>query len=129
MKILSKARLTIPAGTPLVLSDDQFNARSHQVVMRGGQIIASVSMEFKAGEEIEVVGDMPKAVPESLYEQLDDDLKDEATDGKPAKPNRARRSAQIDAAASGAAKTNVDDATGSADTTGSESGDQNNTDQ
>lgn len=84
MKILTTARLTIPSGTPLVLSDDQFNARSHQVVMRGGQIIASVSMEFKAGEEIEVVGDMPKAVPESLYEQMDDTAVAEKN------PNRAR---------------------------------------
>ena len=72
MKIRVIERLSIPAGTPLALTDDQFNRRQQMLTMRNGQIMGVVSIEFKAGEVLEVVGDMPKAVPESAYQLIED---------------------------------------------------------
>ena len=56
---------TVPAAVALRLSSEQESARRHQIEpfgSDGGVFVGKESLNFKAGETIEIVGDIPKGI-------------------------------------------------------------------
>lgn len=88
MLIQALKTICIPSGVRLMLTSEQLSARGHmiQVEEESGIALVTHSMEFKAGERLEVVGELPIAIHASLYEVLDSDKKT-----KPISSNRVRR--------------------------------------
>ncbi len=90
MRVRATHTLTLGPGTVLTLSGRQATARAHALEHLGGDRYRTrVAVEFKAGEELDIDGDVPKA----LYALVD-------TDEKPAhvKKSAVRRAAGAAAA-------------------------------
>lgn len=65
MKITMKVVTDVPAGVALKLTPEQVAAREHALEPYGKQKNVYVGLQaltFKAGESIEVVGDLPKGI-------------------------------------------------------------------
>jgi hypothetical protein len=65
MKITFKTPTTVPAGIALRLTPEQADARTHALEKYGKDddvVVGTQALQFKAGEVIEVVGDLPKGL-------------------------------------------------------------------
>lgn len=65
MKITLKEVTSIPAGVALRLTPEQASARDFALEPYGkqkGVYVGTQSLTFKAGETVEVVGDLPKGI-------------------------------------------------------------------
>jgi len=72
MKITLNSVTTIPAGVALRLSPEQSASRAHLLEAFGkqkGVVVGVTALQFKAGESVEVVGDLPKGIL-PIYDQL-----------------------------------------------------------
>lgn len=72
MKITLKDVTTIPAGVALRLTPEQASARDFALEPYGkqkGVYVGTQSLTFKAGETVEVVGDLPKGIL-PIYDKL-----------------------------------------------------------
>lgn len=80
MLIQTLKTIRIPSGVRLILTPEQFGARGHMVQLDAdsGEALVTHPMEFKAGEQLEVVGELPIAIHASAYDVLDADAEDEA---------------------------------------------------
>jgi len=69
MKILVEQKILVPAGVRLLLNDEQLDARRHNLAIDDeGVAMVTTPMEFKAGEVLEVVGELPIAIPAAHYD-------------------------------------------------------------
>jgi len=65
MKIKLETATTIPAGVALKLTPEQYAARSHLLEFLDAKekvYVGVVPHQFKAGETIEIAGDLPKGI-------------------------------------------------------------------
>ena len=65
MKLKLKTATTIPAGVALKLTPEQYAARSHLLEPFEGDkevFVGIVPHQFKAGETVEIMGDLPKGI-------------------------------------------------------------------
>jgi|GEM_PF-6900248 hypothetical protein len=65
MKIKLEAATTIPAGVALKLTPEQYATRSHLLEPFEGKeevYVGVVPHQFKAGEIVEIAGDLPKGI-------------------------------------------------------------------
>jgi hypothetical protein len=65
MKIKLETATTIPAGVALKLTPEQYASRSHLLELLDGEkevYVGVVPHQFKAGETVEIAGDLPKGV-------------------------------------------------------------------
>lgn len=63
MKITLNEVTNIPAGVALRLSPEQAAARGHSLeVLKKGVFVGTHALQFKAGETVEIVGDLPKGI-------------------------------------------------------------------
>lgn len=63
MKIALNEVTTIPAGVALRLTPEQASARGHSLeTMKKGVFVGTHALQFKAGEIVDVVGDLPKGI-------------------------------------------------------------------
>jgi hypothetical protein len=72
MKITLKVVTNVPAGVALRLTPEQVGAREHALEPYGktkGVFVGTQALTFKAGESIEVVGDLPKGIL-PIYDKL-----------------------------------------------------------
>jgi len=73
MLIKTLQKISMPAGVRLRLSNEQYDRRQY-VVGRDADGVSLVTMplEFKAGEWVDIKGEVPRSIPEEFYEVLDD---------------------------------------------------------
>jgi hypothetical protein len=72
MKYTAIAVVAFAAGAELGLTKDQASARRHAITehpKRKGWYVASGPLQFKAGEEFQYDGDLPKGMAESVEAQ------------------------------------------------------------
>jgi hypothetical protein len=72
MKITLYAVTNIPAGVALRLSPEQAASRQHMLEPFGkqkGVYVGTQQLQFKAGESVEVIGDLPKGIL-PVYDRL-----------------------------------------------------------
>lgn len=72
MKIILVSVTTIPAGVALKLTPHQIDARVHAIEAWGDDpsiYVGTQALVFKTGEEIEIVGDLPKGIL-PIYDQI-----------------------------------------------------------
>jgi hypothetical protein len=77
MKITFKELTNIPAAVALKLSPEQVAARTHALEHYGdvveGAFVGTETLQFKAGETVEIIGDLPKGIL-PIYDQLNEGL-------------------------------------------------------
>lgn len=72
MKIETLEKIRVPAGVRLLLDDEQLDARRHMVELDEDDVALVVKpMEFKAGETLGVVGDLPIVIHSSQYRMIE----------------------------------------------------------
>jgi hypothetical protein len=73
MNITFEELTTIPAAVALRLSPEQVASRVHALELYGddliGCYIGTQALQFKAGETVEILGDLPKGIL-PIYDQL-----------------------------------------------------------
>jgi hypothetical protein len=73
MKITFKELTNVPAAVAMILTPDQVRARTHALEPFGDDLIGSYvgtqALQFKAGETVEIVGDLPNGIL-PIYDQL-----------------------------------------------------------
>jgi hypothetical protein len=65
MKIILTSKTTIPSGVAIRLTPAQLESRRQvveQYANKKGVFVGKVALEFKAGEEIEIIGGLPKGI-------------------------------------------------------------------
>lgn len=73
MLIKTNKAIRVPSGVRLRLTTKQLEARLHNVMDDvDGVVLVTHPMEFKAGEELEVVGDLPTVISADQYSVLDE---------------------------------------------------------
>jgi hypothetical protein len=71
MKIVTLQTMRMPSGVRMVLTDTQRDARRHLVAIDADGVALVLSpLEFKSGEELEIIGDLPNAIPLDRYSVL-----------------------------------------------------------
>ena len=80
MKLVLDRVTTIPAGEVLGLSQAQADSRSHalEIGKKRGQFLVRSPVQFKAGEEIDIINELPKGILPQLdnadvVEQINDE--------------------------------------------------------
>lgn len=73
MKIKTLEKIRVPAGVRLLLTDEQLDARRHNVAVDDdGVVLVNRPIEFKGGEVLDVIGELPIVIPADHYESLDE---------------------------------------------------------
>jgi hypothetical protein len=77
MKITLKELTNIPAAVALKLSPEQVAARAHALEPYGdvveGAFVGTETLQFKTGETVEIIGDLPKGIL-PIYDELSEGL-------------------------------------------------------
>ena len=95
MIIKALKRIVVPAGTRLVLSKEQYEAR-HHCLSSGGPCVDLVTkdIEFKAGETIDIYGELSSSVPVDAYQVIESDEPEQEPEQEPEleqeKPRKAK---------------------------------------
>ena len=72
MIIKTLKKIVVPAGTRLVLSQEQHAARQHSLFSTWpGSALVTKDIEFKAGETFAVEGELSRSIPVGDYETID----------------------------------------------------------
>jgi len=73
MKITFKELTNVPAAIAMILTPDQVRARTHALEPYGddliGAYVGTQALQFKAGETVEIIGDLPKGML-PVYDQI-----------------------------------------------------------
>jgi hypothetical protein len=76
MKITFDTVISIPAGVALRLTPEQAAARYFALEPYGkqkGVVVGTQALQFKAGETVEIAGDLPKGIL-PVYDRLQEDM-------------------------------------------------------
>ena len=73
MKITFNKLTNVPAAIAMILTPDQVRARTHALEPYGdnliGAYVGTQTLQFKAGETVEIIGDLPKGML-PVYDQI-----------------------------------------------------------
>ncbi|MCK9622003.1 MAG: hypothetical protein M0R47_15895 [Methylobacter sp.] len=97
MIIKALKRIVVPAGTRLVLSQEQHEARQHSLFSGWpGSALVTKDIEFKAGETLEVYGEMSRSVPVGDYVVIEsDEPEPELEQEKPRKAKALKEAGEL----------------------------------